>query len=140
MVRSNWEPIFRLDHKSLLISSIWYFATEIEEDCTSLHLTAKGQWDCLGTAVKPCGPDGHPGLPFMAGRLIVPSAAPGSLIGKFGGSNAERAETGAFVIGSQCFAPMPSEKATQLFIGVNGAIPSLELTLEWIELDIYALR
>jgi hypothetical protein len=139
MIRSDWESIFSLDQTGLIIGYPWYFVTEIEGDWTSLRLTVEGQWDCLGVAVKPCGPDGHPELPLAADRLIVPSAAPGALIGKFGGSNAGRGETGAFVIGSQSFAPMPEKKARQLFISINGATPDPKSTLERIMLKIYGV-
>jgi hypothetical protein len=96
----------------------------------------RGRLGLLSAAVKPCGPNGHPGLPLATDRLIVQTAAAGVLIGKFGGSNAGRGEAGAFVIGSQCIVPMPERKNALLFIGINGAVPRPAAVLDRIRLEI----
>jgi hypothetical protein len=135
--REDWQPITTIEETDLQISYPWQFVTEIVGDWKILELLAKGEWDCLGDAVKPCGADGHPDLFFPEARLILPACAPGTLIGKFGGSAAARTgDSTAFAIGSQCVIAMPDKKSAQLLIGVNGALPRARLTLQTLRLEI----
>src|SRR5471032_341021 len=107
MIRDDWESIWTLNKTRLKIGYPWFFATELVGDWTLLKLTADGEWACLGDAVKSCGPNGHPQLPILTDRLEVSAAAPGALIGKFGGSIAGRNDNAPFVIGEQCVIAMP---------------------------------
>jgi hypothetical protein len=137
IARDDWQPITTIDGENLQIIYPWQFATEIVGEWKLLRLAASGEWDCLGDAVKPCGPDGHPQLFFPDTRLILPPAAPGTLIGKFGGSAAARTgDSAAFAIGTQCVIAMPDKKLAQLFIGINGAVPSVQLTLRVLRIEI----
>jgi hypothetical protein len=133
--RDDWQQIWHLEETNLAFGYPWVFATELVGDWTSLRLIATGRWSCLGSAVQPCGPNGHPDLPWAADRLLLASVAPGALIGKCGGSIASRGDGTIFAIGERCFLPMPEKKNAQLFIGINGAVPGANVIAQ-ITLDI----
>ncbi|SDI38659.1 hypothetical protein SAMN04487926_11618 [Paraburkholderia steynii] len=137
MIRDDWESICTLEEKDLPIGYPWYFVTEIIGDWTILRFAATGSWACLGQAIKACGPDGHPGLPIAAERLLLPSSCPGTLLGKFGGSTASLNDNAAFAIGACCYTPMPEKKNCQLFISINGARPVSTNVLDLIRLEIF---
>jgi hypothetical protein len=135
--REDWQPITTIEEQSLEVVYPWQFATEIVGDWKVLRLLASGEWDCLGDAVKPCGPDGHAHLFFPETRLNLPATAPGTLIGKFGGSAAARTgDSPAFAIGTHCVIAMPDKTLAQLFIGVNGAVPCARLMLRVLRIEI----
>jgi hypothetical protein len=136
MPRSDWQPISTLEETDLAIGYPWHFISELFGEWTLLRMTAEGSWSCLGTAVMPCGPDGHVALPLSSDRLQIATAAPGALIGKFGGSVASRNDTTPFVIGTRAVIKMPTRENAQFHIGVNGALPVTGNVLTRITLQI----
>jgi hypothetical protein len=138
MTRDDWDTIFVLDNRPLRLTYPWHFVCEITGDWALLRLRADGEWSCLGDAVRPCGANGHVDLPLQQDRLLVPTSAPGTLIGKFGGSIASRSDGSPFVIGSYCFVAVPDKKIAQLYIGINGAVASAS-ELTWLRLEISAV-
>jgi hypothetical protein len=137
MSNDSWETVHRFSaDRPFEMSYPWFFICDIVGDWTCLRLTATGIWDCLGPAVKPCGPDGHVDLMLQQDRLLVPACAPGMLIGKLGGSTAGRGDGTIFVIGSKCVLSIPEKKSTVLFVGVNGAIPSSLNRIDMLTLEI----
>lgn len=136
MIRDDWEEIWTLNETRIQIGYPWFFVGDLIGDWALIRLEAQGQWACLGKSVQPCGPNGHPELQLATERLFVPDAAPGALIGKFGGSVAGRADGVVFVIGEQCVVAMPEKKNAQLFIGINGSTPNPSNVLERLTLKI----
>jgi hypothetical protein len=137
MTRDDWDTIFILDEQQISITYPWQFVCEINGDWTSLRFTADGLWDCLGDAVKPCGPNGHVDLPFQQDRLLVAAAAPGTLIGKLGGSIAGRTDGTTFAIGSRCVVLREMQKKTMaVYIGINGAVAHASNVLNRLKLEI----
>jgi hypothetical protein len=137
MAADDWELVETIGPKNLRLVLPWHFLCEIVDSYTMLYLKAEGVWDCLGSAIKPCGADGHAGLYLPDSRLTLTSSAAGALIGKFGGSTAGRGETTAFSIGSHCFVAMTDKRPAALFIAVNGAVLDATPTLTDFKLEIY---
>jgi hypothetical protein len=92
-----------------------------------IKIAASGMWLNLYPNRGAIGPDGYLDLTVPPEQLILASAPPGALLGKIGGSTADRI-TGdkkadgviLFPIGTYCVVP-PLEKAAPLFVAVNGA-------------------
>src|SRR5438477_11968606 len=111
MPSDNWELLQSIGPADLALSLPWHFLCEIDDTHSLLFLKAEGEWDCLGRAVRPCGPDGHAGLFLTDSRLLVTSCSPGALVGKFDGSTAGRdTSSSAFAIGSRCYVAMPEKR------------------------------
>lgn len=134
-----WESIATLDLSGTKIEGPWHFVIEFDETWSRLKFVAEGEWSCLGPAIRPCCPNGHSGLSLAPEQLLLPSAAAGSLIGKFGGSVLDRDPKSAFAIGRLCFASCPDAGSRQLFIGVNGSSGEHSATLERAKLSIFGV-
>jgi hypothetical protein len=136
----DWELVHTTGPIALTLMLPWHFVVEITDPFSLLCLTADGEWDCLGQAVRPCGPNGHPSLPLPDARLLLTSSPPGALLGKFGGSTAGRETTSSpFAIGARCVVPMPEKRPAALFIAVNGALTETRPTLTNFKLEIFGV-
>lgn len=123
MAADLWDPIITINQANLSLALPWHFVMEVVDPYGSLLLESAGQWDCLGSAIKPCGPDGHASLTLPDARLLLASSPPGALIGKFGGSSAGRETPPTlFAIGSRCVVAMPDKRPVPLYIAINGAV------------------
>jgi hypothetical protein len=137
-----WEatPIASINAQNVPITWPWHFVCEIEDDWQALSFVATGRWSCLGDAVNPCEADGHPVLALPADQLLVPKCAPGTLIGKLGGSIAGRDDGTVFAIGSRAIVQLGDKKNdTFLYIGINGAVARAQHTLERLDLTVAGL-
>lgn len=140
MPADDWELVQSIGPADLALSLPWHFLCDIGDAYTLLCLRAEGEWDCLGRAVRPCGPDGHAGLFLADSRLLVTSSPPGALVGKFGGSTAGReTSSSAFAIGSRCIVPMPEKRPVPLFIAVNGALTEAGPKLTNFKFEIFGV-
>lgn len=139
MADDDWQSIIGFGGKPFMIDYPWHFLCEIEADWTRLRIKAKGEWNCLGDHYVSCGPRGYPGLAFGADRLLVPDAAPGALIGKFGGSLAHRTDGTVFAIGDQCIIAVPEKKPTTFAIAINGALPRVVSELDELTLELFGI-
>jgi hypothetical protein len=113
------------------MSGLWLRVIDLLPAKRLIRIVATGTWSDLrgGTAV---GPDGYLDLSLTAEHLIYADAPLGALIGKIGGSTADKITgdktTGdkkiegitLFPIGTYCVVA-PIEKAAPLFVAVNGA-------------------
>ena len=122
---------------TLLGNTPWHFLIEIVDSWTLLLLHGDGEWDCLGAAIRPCGPDGHASVCMPDSRLLLSSSPPGALIGKFGGSTAGK--DNAVAIGSRCIVSMPDKRPAALFIAINGALLETHPTLTNFRLEILSV-
>jgi hypothetical protein len=134
-----WQSIALVEGTALHIGYPWHFVSDIDGDWTRLRLIATGKWNCLGEYFVPCGPDGYPGLPFPADRLLISESPPGALVGKFGGSLAHRTEGTVFAIGERCFVAMPEKRPVTFSIAVNGAVPRKGNVLNELRLEIFGI-
>jgi hypothetical protein len=140
MISEEWDTLETFDKKNQPLDAAWVKVLEAFGDATYLRLEATGQWQVLGDAISPCGPDGHPELSFCQERLIVKTAPPGSLIGKFGGSSVDRGSENVFSIGSFCIVALPDKVVGPLFVGVNGALSRPGVSLSQLRLVIAGAR
>jgi len=134
MAANDWDPVHSFGPKDLTLNVPWHFLVEIIDTWTLLSFRAEGQWDCLGAAIRPCGPDGHASLYMPHSRLALNSSPPGALIGKFAGSTAGKESP--FAIGSRCVVPMPDKRPAVLFIAINGALLETPPTLTNFHIQI----
>jgi hypothetical protein len=120
-----------------VVDSLWMMAAETLTGVSHLRVTATGSWSFVPIAGLSCGPDGLSGLQLASSQLILPSAMPGCLLGRLGGSSAsvtalggEKPESppaeevpttpdGPFAIGSECLIRIPAKLYGPLFIGFN---------------------
>jgi hypothetical protein len=138
MPSDNWELVQLIGPADLALSLPWHFLYEIDDAYALLCLKAEGEWDCLGTALKPCGPDGHAGLFLTDRRLLVESSPAGALVGKFGGSTAgPDPSSSAFAIGSRCYVAMPERRPVALFVAINGALTEARPELINFKFEIF---
>jgi len=135
---NDWQVIESIDQTRYTITYPWHFVSVITRDYARLYLKAEGSWSCLGSAIEPCGANGHATLALTVDRLLLPTCAPGALIGKLGGSIAGRDDGVVFAISSRCFVTLPKKEETALYIGVNGATPSESHELARIKLEVLA--
>jgi hypothetical protein len=132
-----WDPIDTINQTSLTLSLPWHFLVEVVDPYGFLSIEAFGEWDCLGAAIKPCGPNGHASFMLPDPRLLLTSSPPGALIGKFGGSSAgHETPSTIFAIGSRCVVAMPEKRPVPLYIAVNGAVVDSSPVLENFRITI----
>ncbi len=114
-----WEPLFSLALTDERMDFPWHVAHEYLVGPKILKLTATGNWDLFGGIA--CGPDGVPGLPLPADRLLAAKVSIGCLIGRLGGSNASIDENtvSPFAIGSFAIVQVPDKFVGPVFIAVN---------------------
>ena len=128
------------------LAAPWLLALRGIEDCDHLRLEAEGEWELVPGLGISCGPDGRGDIPLAAEALLLPSCAPGALIGKIGGSSAavDKIAEGAdpkagaplvFAIGKTCMVPFKDLLRGPLFIGVN--IRPRPLTIARLDLKIF---
>jgi hypothetical protein len=115
----------------LLMSGLWLRVADLLPPKRLIRIVASGTWSDLrdGNAI---GPDGYLNLSLTAEQLILAGAPLGALIGKIGGSTADKVTVDKtagdkkvdgltiFPIGTYCIVA-PIDKAAPLFVAVNGA-------------------
>lgn len=113
------------------VTGLWLRVVDLLPAKRLIRIVASGSWSDLrgGTAV---GPDGYLDLSLTAEHLIYADAPLGALIGKIGGSTADKVAVDKtagdkkiegitlFPIGTYCVVA-PIDKAAPLFVAVNGA-------------------
>ncbi|MGA2736729.1 MAG: hypothetical protein ABSG65_04685 [Bryobacteraceae bacterium] len=100
---------------------IWTLACGYVKGPVKLKIQANGTWDY--SPMKTCGPDGARSAGFLADAL-VPSAPLGALIGKIGGSPAEKpdARSVSFVAGSYSVVILDDKAEGALFFSMNDQV------------------
>src|ERR1700720_4327593 len=137
MANGIWTIITTVAGAPLALDYPWYGVCELDDQYTRLRFEAEGEWACLGAAVRPCGPNGYPDLPWAADRLLLAKFPPGALIGKLGGSPVGSDDGAVFVIGSRTVVSIGDKKNNFLYIGINGARPGVSNELTRIRLQIF---
>jgi hypothetical protein len=133
MNTKDWQSFAKVN-PSVELLAFWHKAADHVGSGKLLRFSATGKWSVL--ADVRCGPDGLPGFPVPFDKLLVPSAPPGALIGKVGGSTADLKDGTIFTIGSFAVFTVPEKVSGPLYIGVN-AIPGAPISkLEQLDLTI----
>ena len=132
------------DDGTRTLDAPWMIALKAIEDCDHLRIEADGEWKLLPNLDLTCGPDGRSDIPISNDALFVPSCPPGALIGRIGGSSADRtidnaeAKVGApivIAIGKVCMVPLKDLPHGPVFIGIN--IRPRPITILRINLEIF---
>jgi hypothetical protein len=90
------EPDFEISARDIIAP--WFLVVAAMRDYTHLQIRAEGSWAQADGIIGPCDPDGLPGLPLQADRLLVADCQVGALVRKARGQLGEplgRAERGA---------------------------------------------
>ena|ERR1700732_2640957 len=131
----RWQnlPIYELPQpqpgqppQPLRMTGLWLRVAELLPANRIIKIAASGTWSDLRAGL-PIGPDGYLDLTIPADQLIASNAPAGALMGKIGGSTADKITDDKkkdsitiFPIGTFCVVA-PLDKAAPLFVAVNGA-------------------
>jgi hypothetical protein len=99
---------------------IWQCAYSYIEGPGLLKIEATGTWKYLNTAPQPCSPNGDLESPLDGQNNLHGKSPLGALIGRIGGSIADRDTTSVFAVGSFCVRKLDKE-AGPLFLTINDA-------------------
>jgi len=112
------------------MTGLWLRIADLVPAKRIIRIVASGEWSAVDPA-EPIGPDGYLNIKPPAAEFIASDALPGTLMGKIGGSTADRVtadkiaadkrtDLTIFPVGTFCVVA-PLEKAAPLFVAVNGA-------------------
>jgi hypothetical protein len=132
MTIERWQslPAYEQPKSPTLVAvkGLWLLVADLLLPKRMIKIEASGSWSDLSEKENAVGPDGHLGLTLPADQLISSNAPVGALMGKIGGSTADRItgtakrDDGIIVLplGTYCIIG-PLDKAAPLFVAVNGA-------------------
>ena len=119
MTEPIWTPLqLKTDQISAKPLAIWTLVCDYVKGPLKLKVEATGTWDYSPS--KSCGPDGSRQGGFPANALN-PSAPLGALIGKIGGSTADK-PLSSFVIGSYTVIALDDKAEGPLYFTMNDQI------------------
>jgi hypothetical protein len=85
-----------------------------------IKIEATGQWNYSRDFVpNPCSADGDVFSPFDSKRCIHENSPVGALIGRIGGSIADKDATSVFCVGSVCVRKLDKDTKGPLFLTIN---------------------
>jgi hypothetical protein len=125
MLQPSWQPLTLVTQQvTAKPEGLWTKVYDYVEGPIKLKLEASGQWTyASGNA---CGPDGKRAEGLLPDGLVS-SAPVGALIGKIGGSSAEKPDTNTtqsvvFVVGSYCVITVENAVKGALFLTMNDRV------------------
>jgi hypothetical protein len=86
---------------------------------TILKIEAKGTWRYSATFAEPCTADGDLTSPFDLKKCVWDKSPVGSLIGRIGGSSADKDPTYVFAVGTSCIRAIDQNTKGLLFLTIN---------------------
>jgi hypothetical protein len=123
MLEPVWMPlVLKTDIVPAKPIALWTLVCGYVKGPAKLKIEASGTWEY--SPAKLCGPDGIRSSGFLADALIA-SAPIGVLIGKIGGSAAEKPVDGkslSFVVGSYTVIALDEKTEGALFLTMNDQI------------------
>jgi hypothetical protein len=123
MTEPAWLPMkLKTDKILAKPDALWTLVCEYIKGPMKLKIEANGTWEYSPT--KCCGPDGSRQAGFLADALN-PSAPLGTLIGKVGGSPADK-PTSSFVAGSYVVVALDDKSEGALFFTMNDQVGHFE--------------
>ena len=123
MTEPTWLPLkLKTDKIAAKPDALWTLVCEYIKGPLKLKIEATGTWEYSPT--KGCGPDGSRQAGILADALN-PSAPLGTLIGKVGGSPADK-PTSSFVAGSYVVIALDDKAEGALFFTMNDQIGHFE--------------
>ncbi|MBI4591574.1 MAG: hypothetical protein HY725_22340 [Candidatus Rokubacteria bacterium] len=122
MTQPNWQPLAKDPYKvPAKPKGLWTKVCDYVEGPVKLKLEADGEWEY---SKKRCGPDGAPQEGLVTDTL-VPSAPLGALVGKIGGSSADKPDVSkvlVFAVGSYCVVSLDNTARGALFLTMNDVV------------------
>jgi hypothetical protein len=122
MTQPNWQVLTGVPHSvPAKPRGLWTRVCDYIEGPVKLKLEANGEW---AYSKKRCGPDGAPQEGLVADAL-VPSAPLGTLVGKIGGSSADKPDVSkglVFAVGSYCVVSLDNTARGALFLTMNDVV------------------
>jgi hypothetical protein len=106
-------------------NSFWQEAYGFVRGPGILKIVADGQWYYSTNFAGECSANGDLLSPFDSSRCIHQKAPVGSLIGKIGGSIADKDSSAVFVVGSSCIRNLDGNTAGPLFLAINDMLTGL---------------
>jgi len=98
---------------------VWQQALPYVEGPALLKIEAVGQWNYSTQFARPCSANGDLLSPLDPKRCIHEKSPVGALIGRIGGSIADKDATAIFVVGSLCVRKLEMESTGPLFLTIN---------------------
>jgi hypothetical protein len=123
MIEPTWLPLtLKTDKVLAKPAALWTLVCTYIKGPLKLKIEATGSWQYSPTRF--CGPDGSrlAGIPTDALSSTAPA---GALIGKIGGSHAEKPAT-SFVVGSYTVIAVDEKTEGALFLTMNDQIGHFE--------------
>ncbi len=118
----NWTHIGDYDIPAKPAGGLWTLVHEHFEGPCRLKITVSPEqtWRFADEAEAQCGPDGNP-VSHLPGSLCLNTNAPiGALVGKIGGSTADKTGVVDFVAGGFCVVVLDdATKSGPLFLTIN---------------------
>lgn len=137
MTEPAWLPLkLKTDKIVAKPDALWTLVCEYIKGPMKLKIEATGTWEYSPT--KSCGPDGSRQAGFLADALN-PSAPLGTLIGKVGGSPADK-PTSSFVAGSFVVVVLDDKAEGALYFTMNDQISHFEEHAKEVTITVQQAR
>lgn len=117
------------------VAGLWLRVVELLPTNQLIKIEASGTWQCFGSGVPACGPQGYLDVNISSDQLALPKSPPGALIGKLGGSDSGRDDGSVFPIGEFCVIAA-LDKRVPFFVSANGAWRLGTLTYSKLKIQI----
>jgi hypothetical protein len=120
MTSSPWVPLVEDESVPARPSAgLWTPVLDYVPTGTLIKIEAAGTWFYADEPEAQCGPDGNPRSFIEQASLLNTGAPVGALVGKVGGSTADRDGGHAFIVGSYCVVRIPDGQDGPLMLAIN---------------------
>ena len=119
MYTPNWQELTGIPPiKAKPDYGFWTKAYDYIDAPVVIKIVATGKWKYSTKFGAECSANGDLLSPFNSARCIYEKAPVGALIGRIGGSTADKDSTSVFVVGSECVRKLDQERGP-LFLTIN---------------------
>jgi hypothetical protein len=118
MTEPTWTNLTSVTIQARPTDGVWQQAFAHVEGPALLKIEASGQWVYSNLFGNPCSANGDLSSPLDPKRCIHDKSPVGALIGRIGGSIADKDPTSIFVVGSLCVHKLEKE-AGPLYLTIN---------------------
>lgn len=137
MIAPTWNSLVKDIKVEAASNSLWQKAFDWIAGPILLRFNAQGTWRYTSApSMRPCTADGDLLSPIDSSRCIWTKAPVGALLGRIGGSTADKETNSIFVIGSYCVVAVDKNKEGPLFLTINDLWNGLSDNSEALLVDI----
>jgi hypothetical protein len=119
MTEPSWTELSEATIKARPEDGVWQQALPYVEGPGLLKIEATGQWVYAAQFARPCSANGDLLSPLDPKRCIHEKSPVGALIGRIGGSIADKDTAAIFVVGTLCVRKLEKDTAGPLFFAIN---------------------